>query len=137
MISLIFWWQEYKEAVSKIRVNPSENSRLMQYDRQMGDLQSNIVKISLSFYDILFWDWHLLNLLVNQSTTSKGLDDTDSDLRLTCQDVNIIDPISKTRIIDPVRNTICGHTYDRGNLVAMLQRNKKTRCVFLHASYAE
>jgi len=56
MISLIFWWQEYKEAVSKIQVNPSENSRLMQYDRQIGDLQSNIVKISLSFYDISFWD---------------------------------------------------------------------------------
>jgi len=70
---------------------------------------------------------------VNQSTTNKGLDDTDSDLRLTCQDINIIDPISKTRIIDPVRNTICGHVYDRGNLVAMLQRNKKTRCVLLRA----
>ncbi|KAH0952095.1 hypothetical protein HN011_009869 [Eciton burchellii] len=96
--------KEYKEAISAIEIDPSENSRLMHYDRQIEDLQ------------------------MNQSTTNKGLDDTDSDLRLTCQDINIIDPISKTRIIDPVRNTICGHVYDRGNLVAMLQRNKKTRC---------
>jgi hypothetical protein len=36
--------KEYKEAISAIEIDPSENSRLMHYDRQIEDLQSNIVK---------------------------------------------------------------------------------------------
>lgn len=67
------------------------------------------------------------NLSVSETTPSKGPDDTDTDLRLTGTDINVIDPISKMRMTDPVRNAICGHIYDRESLMAMLQKNNKTR----------
>lgn len=60
------------------------------------------------------------------------MDDTDADLRLTGREINVIDPISKTRMTDPVKNAVCGHVYDKGSLVAMLQKNKNTRCVFFY-----
>lgn len=97
--------EQYRKAISEIQTDPSENDRLARYDQQIAELHQ-----------------------MNHATSSKTLDDTDADLRLTRQDVNIIDPISKTRMIDPVKNAVCGHVYDRANLVAMLQRNNKTRC---------
>lgn len=57
-------------------------------------------------------------------------DDADADLRLTGSKINIIDPISKIRMTDPVRNAVCGHVYDKASLVAMLEKNKNTRYVF-------
>lgn len=44
--------------------------------------------------------------------------------------INVIDPISKKRIVDPVKNTICGHTYDRDSITGILKMNKKTRYIF-------
>lgn len=56
----------------------------------------------------------------------------DIDLRLTVSEVNVIDPITKTRMTNPVRNTVCGHVYNKESLVAMLGKNKNTRCISLH-----
>jgi len=50
---------------------------------------------------------------------------------LTGSEINVIDPISKTRMTDPVKNAVCGHVYDRESLIAMLEKNKNTRYVFL------
>ena len=62
--------------------------------------------------------------------SNNDLDDTDADLQLTQREINVIDPISKTRMTDPVRNAVCGHVYDKGSLVAMLEKNKNTRYIF-------
>lgn len=70
-----------------------------------------------------------MNLLANEAASNE-LDDTDADLRLTGSEINVIDPISKTRMTDPVRNAVCGHVYDKESLVAMLQKNKNTRYIF-------
>lgn len=96
---------EYSKAISEIQVDPSKDNRMLDYDRQIEGL-----------------------LQANEAASSNGLDDTDADLALTGREVNVIDPISKTRMTDPVKNTVCGHVYDRESLVAMLQKNKNTRC---------
>lgn len=49
---------------------------------------------------------------------------------MTGSEINVIDPISKMRMTDPVRNAVCGHVYDKESLVAMLQKNKNTRYIF-------
>ncbi|XP_050472203.1 E3 SUMO-protein ligase NSE2-like [Bombus huntii] len=54
--------------------------------------------------------------------------DTDAEIQLKGGYVNVIDPISKKRIVDPVKNTICGHTYDQESIMQLLKINKKTRC---------
>ncbi|KYM92498.1 E3 SUMO-protein ligase NSE2 [Atta colombica] len=93
---------EYKKAISEIQVNPLQDNRLLEYDRQFKGLY--------------------------QVNESNALDDIDADLRLTGSEINVIDPISKMRMTDPVRNAVCGHIYDKASLVAMLQKNKNTRC---------
>lgn len=71
-----------------------------------------------------------INFLANEDASNNELEeDTDEDLRLTGQDINVIDPISKTRMTHPVKNTVCGHVYDKESLIAMLRKNKNTRCV--------
>lgn len=97
--------KEYKEAISNIQVNLSEYNRLLEYDRQIEVLHQ-----------------------ANEDTPSNELDDTDADLQLTGRDINVIDPISKTRMTNPVKNAACGHVYDKASLIAMLQKNKNTRC---------
>ncbi|XP_024892910.1 E3 SUMO-protein ligase NSE2-like [Temnothorax curvispinosus] len=97
--------QEYKKAIIEIQVNPLEDNRLLEYDRQIEGL-----------------------LQATKAESNNGADDTDADLRLTGSEINVIDPISKTRMTDPVRNAVCGHVYDRESLVAMLEKNKNTRC---------
>lgn len=97
--------KEYKEATSNIQIDSSEYNRLVEYDRQIEALHQ-----------------------ANKAAPNNELDDSDTDLRLTGRDINVIDPISKTRMIDPVKNTVCGHVYDKGSLIAMLQKNKNTRC---------
>lgn len=67
-------------------------------------------------------------LQANEDSANNELDDTDADLRVTNSEVNVIDPITKTRMTNPVRNIVCGHVYDKESLVAMLQNNKNTRC---------
>ncbi|KAG5324949.1 NSE2 ligase, partial [Pseudoatta argentina] len=97
---------EYKKAISEIQINLLQDNRLLEYDRQIKGLYQ-----------------------VNEAE-SNALDDTDADLRLTGSEINVIDPISKMRMTDPVRNAVCGHIYDKASLVAMLQKNKNTRYVF-------
>lgn len=97
--------QEYRKAISEIQINPLEDRRLLEYDRQIEGL-----------------------LKAHESASSNEHDDTDADIRLTNSEINVIDPISKTRMTNPVRNTACGHVYDKESLVAMLQKNKNTRC---------
>jgi len=97
--------KEYRKAISEIQINVSESDRILEYDRQIEGL-----------------------LQANEAALNNGLDDTDADLRMTGSEINVIDPISKMRMTDPVRNAVCGHVYDKESLVAMLQKNKNTRC---------
>lgn len=53
--------------------------------------------------------------------------DGDADFQVSGGFINVIDPISKKRIVDPVKNSICGHTYDRESITEILKINQKTR----------
>ncbi|KAL6258367.1 hypothetical protein P5V15_010320 [Pogonomyrmex californicus] len=97
--------KEYRTAISEIQINSLEDNRLLTYDRQIQGL-----------------------LEANEAVSGNGPDDTDADLQLMYSQINVIDPISKTRMTDPVRNAVCGHVYDKESLVAMLRKNKNTRC---------
>ena len=51
----------------------------------------------------------------------------DDDLQFTQDIVNVIDPFTKQRMTDPMKNKTCGHVYDRESVNAMLKVNSKTR----------
>lgn len=48
---------------------------------------------------------------------------------MTQDEINVIDPFTKKRMTDPVKNKACGHVYDRESAMAVLKMNEKTRYV--------
>ena len=42
--------------------------------------------------------------------------------------VSTIDPITKKEMTDPVKNTLCGHTYERNSILQLIDKNQKTKC---------
>ncbi|RZF36918.1 hypothetical protein LSTR_LSTR004606 [Laodelphax striatellus] len=56
----------------------------------------------------------------------------DTDLLETQCTINLIDPISKSRMKDPVKNVICNHTYDRYSIAEIMKRKSATgiRCPY-------
>ncbi|XP_018025711.1 E3 SUMO-protein ligase NSE2 isoform X2 [Hyalella azteca] len=51
-------------------------------------------------------------------------------------DLNIIDPITKLTMSDPVRHTLCGHVYDRDSIKQMIKKHgrKGFRCPYMGCS---
>ncbi|XP_070500275.1 E3 SUMO-protein ligase NSE2-like [Chironomus tepperi] len=45
-----------------------------------------------------------------------------------------IDPISKQKIQDPVKNTICGHIYEKKTILEAIKMNKRMRCAYMGCS---
>lgn len=93
--------QEYEIALSEIDTDVSNDKKIIEFDR------------------------HVTALL------DRGADqenDAEDDMQLTGGYINVIDPITKKRIVDPVKNAVCGHTYDRDSITQLLKHNKKTRC---------
>ncbi|CAB3258777.1 unnamed protein product [Arctia plantaginis] len=57
---------------------------------------------------------------------SNNLDE--SDLAITESQEQYIDPITKRPLTDPVKNTVCGHTYEKDAIMNLLQSKHKTKC---------
>ncbi|XP_031850371.1 E3 SUMO-protein ligase NSE2 [Nomia melanderi] len=93
--------QEYKTFITEINTDMSDDNRLINFDRQVEALLDKI---------------------------GDDEDNEDEEMQLTGGYINVIDPISKKRIVDPVKNNVCGHTYDRESITQILKINKKTRC---------
>lgn len=51
----------------------------------------------------------------------------DDDIEMTQDDINVIDPFTKKRMTDPVKNKVCGHVYERDSITSILKMNKNTR----------
>lgn len=47
---------------------------------------------------------------------------------------NFIDPLSKKRMVNPVKNSQCGHSYEQSVALAVLKRNPRTRCPMMGCS---
>ncbi|XP_017893537.1 E3 SUMO-protein ligase NSE2-like [Ceratina calcarata] len=91
------------------------------YDRGISEINVDVTRHPR----LLEFDKHVEALLDNAKGSRS---DQDAELELSGGYINVIDPISKKRIVDPVKNSICGHTYDRESITEMLKINKNTRC---------
>lgn len=98
--------EEYKEAVNKIK-----------------DVSTGFVANRLTEYER-----RVEALLHNNQDNDDDTDNDDDDLRVKGGYVNTIDPVSKKTIVNPVKNSVCGHTYDRDTITELLKLNKNTRC---------
>ena len=62
------------------------------------------------------------------ASSSSGAGRMESDDVVMESAINIIDPLTKLRMKDPVRNKICGHHYDKSTILESIKINKRLRC---------
>ncbi|XP_063984324.1 E3 SUMO-protein ligase NSE2-like [Diachasmimorpha longicaudata] len=101
--------KRYNSKVEGIEVNVANNNNLRHFSQQMDQL---------------------MKYLAGEQGTS---DDTEDDMVMTSS-LNVICPISKTRMIEPVKNDICGHVYDLGSVTKMIESNARSRCPLMGCS---
>ncbi|XP_017481479.1 PREDICTED: E3 SUMO-protein ligase NSE2-like [Rhagoletis zephyria] len=76
-----------------------------------------------------------LEEIANAGSTSSGAGGTrqsnaskDGGLIEMDMQVNLTDPLTKRQMVDPVKNTICGHVYEKGSIQDALRINPRLRC---------
>lgn len=47
---------------------------------------------------------------------------------IATETINTMDPITRQEMTDPVKNTLCGHTYDRASILQIIKKNPRTKC---------
>ncbi|XP_043472929.1 E3 SUMO-protein ligase NSE2-like [Leptopilina heterotoma] len=99
--------EKYKNEMDKINPDVSRNRNLVDFNRQIKDL---------------------LKDGENDKSKDNNDDDDDDDLQCTQKEINVVDPFTKKRMTDPMRNKLCGHIYDRESVTALLKVNPRTRC---------
>ncbi|KAL7303697.1 E3 SUMO-protein ligase NSE2-like [Trichogramma pretiosum] len=98
-------FQKKKKELLKYTPNVEEDSNFVEFKRQVEEIVGSV-----------------------DGTKSKANNLSDDDIEFTQDDINIIDPFTKKRMIDPVKNKVCGHVYERTSAVSMIEANNKTKC---------
>lgn len=74
------------------------------------------------------------NIIVGSFSETQQQAEDNEDFQMEDQDLSLIDPFSKQQILDPVRNSICNHLYDRKSVMDAVLLNKRTRCAYVGCS---
>lgn len=61
-----------------------------------------------------------------QQAARQHLDE--SDVAITESQDQYIDPITKKPIVDPVKNTVCGHIYEKEAIINLINMKNRTKC---------
>ena len=63
----------------------------------------------------------------HQNNDLQVIDDACGEIIAT-QIIHTIDPITRLEMKDPVKNTLCGHTYEKSSILQIIKKNPKTKC---------
>ena len=67
--------------------------------------------------------------LLSQNENSPEADGGgDEDMMMVSSQVQTVCPVTRREMVRPVRNTACGHIYDREGIEALMRQNADTRC---------
>ncbi|XP_010282249.1 PREDICTED: E3 SUMO-protein ligase NSE2, partial [Phaethon lepturus] len=72
---------------------------------------------------------------------NETIEQIDEDIAVTQSQMNFICPITQVEMKRPVRNKICGHTYEEDAILKIIQtrkqQKKKVRCPKIGCSHAD
>ncbi|GAB1606362.1 E3 SUMO-protein ligase NSE2-like [Argonauta hians] len=125
--------KQYQTAIENIRENGNkvENDENFDY---LVCLKENLAKLKTqnNEREIINHDMYknLCELYEQeeQKLTGATSENMDEDIAITQQEENTKCVITGKEMIDPVRNTICGHNYDRKGIEHYLQTRPNGRC---------
>ena len=66
--------------------------------------------------------------LVSSANNQEEEEEGDEDMVMVSSQVQTLCPITRAEMVRPVRNTACGHVYDREGIEALMKQNAATRC---------
>ncbi|XP_061394611.1 E3 SUMO-protein ligase NSE2-like [Musca vetustissima] len=64
----------------------------------------------------------------NASVSGAGQQRVECDEFVMESEINVYDPITKQRMSNPVKNTLCGHHYEKCHILEAISVNKRLRC---------
>ncbi|XP_060801039.1 E3 SUMO-protein ligase NSE2 [Amyelois transitella] len=122
----------YQEAQQEVAIQALEKAK-RETDSDVDSLESrfkeNLTSLAGKRADV---NKHPFMIEINkryqqaQQVARQNLDE--SDLAITETQDRYIDPITKKPIEDPVKNTVCGHIYERDSIMNLINRNNRTKC---------
>ncbi len=69
-----------------------------------------------------------LGSILNDEVDEPQTEDIDDDLEMTQTEINTVCPISKVEMKKPVRNSACGHVYDKASIEHILRQRPGSIC---------
>ncbi|KFP66401.1 E3 SUMO-protein ligase NSE2, partial [Cariama cristata] len=76
-----------------------------------------------------------------QYNDNEAIEQIDEDIAVTQSQMNFICPITQVKMKRPVRNKVCGHTYEEDAILKIIQtrkqQKKKVRCPKIGCSHAD
>ncbi|XP_068630819.1 E3 SUMO-protein ligase NSE2-like isoform X2 [Battus philenor] len=140
-VSMFLNGQEKETEYSKLKSSLEEycllEARQDYADQAMEKAKSNIDSKNLdSLHDMFHLNLnkmvethHNVNqhpYMIKLNEKMKSLDE--SDLAITETQEQYIDPITKRPIKDPVKNSVCGHIYERESIKELINMRKTVKC---------
>ncbi|NWZ74951.1 NSE2 ligase, partial [Poecile atricapillus] len=109
------------------------NEKYMYFKDQLKEMKKQCKNIFFSFFPIL---------LFHKSDHDKDtIEQIDEDIAVTRSQMNFICPITQMTMKRPVRNKVCGHSYEEDAILEMIQtqkqKKKKVRCPNMGCSYVD
>jgi SUMO ligase MMS21 Smc5/6 complex component len=62
------------------------------------------------------------------SENEAAAEDDGEDIAVTSQAIQTIDPYTKKEFVDPVKNVVCNHAYERSTIMELLRAGRAPRC---------
>ncbi|NXP12853.1 NSE2 ligase, partial [Thinocorus orbignyianus] len=132
-----------EETVNQIKREKPENIPDLKYlvNEKFTALESKNTDADLQNNEKYIYFKDQLKEMRKQYNDNEAIEQIDEDIAVTQSQMNFICPITQMEMKRPVRNKVCGHTYEEDAIVKIIQnrkqQKKKVRCPKIGCSHAD
>ena len=113
-----------KNRLAKMDVTDWPDDIEEEFNRMRSETSNNNVQKNIQDHP---WIKELGSIL-NDEEDEPQTEDIDDDLAMTQTEINTVCPISKVEMKKPVRNSACGHVYDKASIEHILRQRPGSIC---------
>ena len=113
-----------KNRLAKMDVTDWPDDIEEEFSRMRSETSNNNVQKNIQDHP---WIKELGSIL-NDEEDEPQTEDIDDDLAMTQTEINTVCPISKVEMKKPVRNSACGHVYDKASIEHILRQRPGSIC---------